>query len=257
MKLISFLLAVLTAFVLTTPAQSAARIEPLRADRRASDHSCTVDRIWCVTQRNGAAMVVHNGDGAPRHVASLPLPKDEDQRVESTLWPRIVRIAMPGQREAALLGVQRTQSEMYSGGGGSVTTLTLFEVGAGAANRQRPVFEAPLDSSFMIRACFTPEDQRRRRDACHDEYRYHADLTAPPQRADELRLVYNAQADSFPGRRNRFDDSSREGQLRKSDLVRAVDRRCTFERQVTRDPRSGVLRWNAPLPDCREYLELQ
>jgi hypothetical protein len=138
-----------------------------------------------------------------------------------------------------------------------VTTLKLFEVRAGANTKPRAALDVPLESSFLIRACFTLADKHQRRNACHDEYRYRASLTVVPSAAGDVRLIYKARADSFPGRRQRFDDSMREGQLRKTDLYRAVDRRCTFKRELVRNAATGAFAWSAPPPECPEYLELQ
>jgi hypothetical protein len=232
-------------------ADAAAKIERLHGQRGAA---CTSDRTWCVQSDGNAMTVVHNKN---RTVARLPMPSDADARIESQPWASIVRVALPGQPEFALVGVARTQREMYSGGGASVTHLTLFEIRTNDPDEPRAVLEAPLSGSVMIRACFSREDERRRRGACHDEYRYEATLVAPPQHPNTARLIYRSHADSFPGRRKRYDDSSREGQLSRNDLVRAVDRRCSVERNLIRNPATGAFAWSAPLPPCGDYLELQ
>lgn len=240
--------AAIAAVVLASSAVAATVIEPLRSRAGSGTAVCTADRIWCVTPGEGRATVRHRDAG---DVGSLVLETNEDERIESALWRSIVRTREPGRGEVVLLGVARTQRTAYSGGGGSVTTLTLFELRPNANEKPRAVLDAPLDSNFLIRACFTRADKRQRRGACHDEYRYRASLTALPQGT----LVYKARADSFPGRRQRFDDSAREGQLRKADIYRAVDRRCTFSRELVRS--AGAFEWSAPLPDCPDYLELQ
>jgi hypothetical protein len=253
MKHLLIVLAAVIAFAAQTHA--AARIDQLRAQRGAPG-MCTSDRIWCIVRTgDDAVTVLHNGTSRYREVAHLALPQNEDDRVESGLWPSIVRIALPGQSEVALVGVERTQREMYSGGGASVVRLTLFEMREGA--QPRAVLEAPLSGSVMTRACFTREDERARRGACHDEYRYSATLTAPPQRPNDARLIYRSRADTFPGPRSRTRDSLRDAPLRKADLRRVPDRNCTVERTLTRSPAKGTFTWNAPLPPCADYLELQ
>jgi hypothetical protein len=237
------------------PAQARARIEQLRTERLTG--SCTADRIWCLARTPDTLTVLHRENRNMRDIAHLALPSNEDDRIESAPWPSIVRVTLPGQPEFVLVGVVRTQREMYSGGGGSLMQLTLFEVRAEASTQVRTAIEAPLASSFMIRTCFSRDDERARRGACHDEYRYSATLIAPPQRPDEARLIYRSRADSFPGRRSRLQDSNREGPLRKGDLIRSVDRTCTFERALTRNPATGSFAWSAPLPLCSNYLELQ
>jgi hypothetical protein len=239
------------------PAHARARIEQLRAERQVPGRTCTSDRIWCLARTSDSVTVLYRANRDTRDIAHLPLPSNEDDRIESAPWPSIVRVTLPGQPEFVLVGVVRTQREMYSGGGGSLAQLTLFEAHAEASTQLRTAIEAPLASSFMIRACFSREDERARRGACHDEYRYGATLIAPPQRPDEARLIYRSRADSFPGRRTRQQDSARDKPLRRGDLIRAVDRTCTFERSLTRNPTTGRFAWNAPLPPCGDYLELQ
>jgi hypothetical protein len=244
-------LALIAAAAVTSGAYAATVIEPLR--KRAGE-SCSADRVWCVAAKQGEATVRHRGTV----VGSLVLETNEDERIESELWPSVVRIREPGRPELALIGIVRTEREAYSGGGGTVAILMLFELSPDANAKPRAVLDVPLASSFMIRACFARADERRRRGACHDEYRYRAALTVAPRATGGTRLIYKAHADSFPGRRNRFeDDATQEGQLRKADLYRAVDRRCTFKRELARNTTTGALEWTVPPPACPEYLDLQ
>jgi len=250
-------LVIALAAVIACAAQThaAARIDQLRVERGAQG-VCTSDRVWCVIRTgDDAVTVLHNDNRRYREFAHLPLPQNDDDRVESKLWPLIVRITFPGQSEIALVGVEQTQREMYSGGGASAVHLTLFEIRDDA--QPRPVLKAPLSGSALIRACFSREDERARRGACHDEYRYSATLTAPPQRPNDARLTYRSRADTFPGPRSRTRDSLRDPPLRKSDLRRAPDRTCTVERTLTRNPATGTFTWNALLPPCGDYLEMQ
>jgi hypothetical protein len=247
-------LAVLAAVAAAAAAHASTVIEPLRARAGTPAELCTADRVWCVTAKDGAATVRHRDAGT---VGTLTLEQDEDRRIESTIWRSIVRVKQQGQGEFVLVGVARTQREAYSGGGGSLTTLSLFELRPDPNVKPLSALDVPLESSFLVRACFSKEDERRRRGACHDEYRYRARLTVAPRSPNGIRLAYKAQAQSFPGPRDRFDDSAREGQLRKADLYWAKDRRCTFRRDLVRNATTGALVWNAPPPACPEYLELQ
>jgi hypothetical protein len=256
-KRMKSLLIAFVALAGAMPCLSAARVEPLRAERGVAHRLCTANRLWCTERRGDSLTVLRRENGGRREVAHLPLPSNEDDRSQSEPWSSIVRISLPGRPELALVGVVRTQSEMYSGGGGLLVQLTLFEIQPEAQNQPRAVLEAPLSSSFLIRACFSREDERARRGACHDEYRYSATLTAPPQRPNDARLVYRSRADSFPNRRSRTQDSNRQGPLRRGDLIRVVDRTCTFERTLARNPETGIFKWSAPLPPCKDYLELQ
>ena len=145
------LLFALIAVAITSTAYAAALIEPLRSRAGRPAEACTADRVWCATTARGSAIVRHRD----RIVANLVLESNEDDRIESALWPSIVRIALNGQREFALIGVERTQREAYSGGGGFVRTLTLFEVNPAANVQPRMVLDVPTESSFLIRACFS------------------------------------------------------------------------------------------------------
>lgn len=247
-------LALIAAIAATSTAHAATLIEPLRSRTGMPAEICTADRVWCVTSKDGTATVRHRDAGT---VGTLTLETDEDKRIESTILRSIVRVKQQGQGEFVLVGVARTQREAYSGGGGSLTTLSLFELRPDPNAKPLSALEVPLESSFLIRACFSKADERRRRGACHDEYRYRARLTVAPRSPNGMRLAYKAQARSFPGPRGRFDDSATEGQLRKADLYWANDRRCTFRRDLVRNATTGALVWNAPPPACPEYLELQ
>lgn len=242
--------ALIAAAAATSAAAAATRIEPLRPLAGNPAETCTADRVWCVTKTETSASIRHRNDGV---LATLPVESNEDERIEAALWPSIIRVSAPGRLEVVLVGIARTQREAYSGGGGFVKSLTLFELRPGANVKPRAALDVALESSFLIRACFSRSDKRRRRGACHDEYRYRATLTASPGG-----LVYKARADSYPGPRNRFDDdAAQEGALRKADLYRAVDRRCTFTRSLALNAATGGLEWNKPPPDCAEYLDLQ
>lgn len=251
----TLLFALTAAVAATSTAYAATLIEPLRSRAGTPAELCTADRVWCMTAAGASATVRHREAGV---VGSLVLESNEDERIESALWRSIVRVKRPGQDEVVLVGVARTEREAYSGGGGHVTTLTLFELHPNANHKPRAVLDVPLASSFLINACFSPADKRQRRGVCHDEYRYRASITVAPGWQGDAHLVYKARADSFPGRRNRFDDdSTSEGRLRKADIYRAVDRRCSFKHDLVRNAATGALEWNAPPPACPEYLELQ
>lgn len=209
-------------------AHAAALIEPLRAERGVL---CTGDRVWCVARAGDGMTIRHNENRAYRNVVTIPLPASEQSASEP--WPSIIRIALPGRSEVALVGAVQSERGMYSGGGATVRRLTLFEVRPDAAPMTAPVLEAPIWGRVSIRACFTREDERARRGACHDEYSFSATLHSLPS-ADAVAFLYRSRADTFPGRRRRDKDSLAGPPLRQSDLRRAharpVERSLRVER---------------------------
>ena len=242
----------------TAPAHAGATLHNLISQPGNSSKACTRDGIWCTIISGEQVSIVQASRGKHVERGRLPLPHDEDTRLESKPWNAIIRVKLNGQPEYVLPGVVSTRFESYSGGGGSLTQLQLNEVGSGKTGTPAMVLKVPLASSFLVRACFTPEDEKHRRGACHDEYRFSATLTVVAKAAgNEVRLLYRTRADTFPGKRNRQDDSTQEAPLRKRDLYRAVDPACTVDRIIVMKQPAGKFVWNKPLPDCEDYLQLQ
>lgn len=251
MKFARIVLTVAVALVATSAAAAPRLIvEQLRSQRGLL---CTADRTWCVKKAAGeeALDVYKAGQFAAHPVASVPMPKGGDiGEVEGTPWGAIIRFGAPDQG-VALVGVTLTERQMYSGGGASVDRLALYEIREGRPPLK--AIELPLSSSIMIRACFTPQDQRARRDACHDEYDFTATLSPLPQ--DPSRLLYRSRAETFPGKVSRGEDSNAKTALRKQDLRHVIDPACSLTRVLTRNPSTGALTWDKPLPPCSDFLE--
>jgi hypothetical protein len=139
----------------------------------------------------------------PDAVAARPLAvpdsAGEDERL--SLWPHLVREA----GGALLIGILRTRTTSYSGGGASAARLTLMRLDPGGAALVETL-DAPAAGSAMVRACFTRRDERRRAGACHDQYELVGDLTLDPANADARpRFLLTTRAG--PARpRSRFDD---------------------------------------------------
>lgn len=197
---------------------------------------CTQDGVWCVLQdgevRNGAASA-----------GRLPPPAEG-----VSLWPVIVRAA---DNQTALLGVVRTQSQMYSGGDGSAGHLTLIQIGGGAA---REAGSLPLGGVINIRACFDEEDQRNRQGACSDQYWLVSRVALDETSTDAPRFTLRTEAATFPGRLSRGEDSTQKPPLQQSDLVWTRDETCSFERTYARGG-DGIYAPNEALPACADYLE--
>jgi hypothetical protein len=242
----------------TTQAHAGATLHKLISQPGNPSKACTRDGVWCTISSGERVTIVQATHGKHVKRGQLSLPHDEDTRLESKPWDAIIRVKLNGQPEYVLAGVERTRFESYSGGGGSLTQLQLNEIGSGNTGAPEMVLEVPLASSFLVRACFSKEDEKHRRGACHDEYRFSATLTTVAvANGDEVRLRYRTRADTFPGKRNRQDDSTEEPPLRKQDLYRAVDAACTVDRILVKKQPAGKFDWNKPLPDCEDYLQLQ
>lgn len=223
-------------------------------------HHCTADGAWCIKiSKSRVTVLARSAAGTLVEHARLPMTNDEEGMIESRPWMSLIRSRQGRNAEQALVGIEERRSESYSGGGGSLTELHLFVVdnrrNAAAA---APQMKLPLASGFMIRACFSPEDEKARRGACHDEYTFAGELeVAGSRRSGEVSLTFRGRAESYPGRRTRQEDSTLQAPLRKSNLVWALDPECTFQRLIRWNTSTGILSWSQPLPACEDYLQLQ
>lgn len=222
---------------------------------------CTHDQAWCAEISRDVDLdesTLHvfaglPGGGAPeggRAVISHPLARTSDE--DFALWPRIVRLAGPDG--GLFLGVEHQTRTSYSGGGGSATALELIRLNATEPEAARTVLTLPIAGSLLIRACFGERDMDLRRGACHDEYSFAAALALDPQTASgPPRLVFEAEATTYPAGVSRDGDSTARGRLRKSDLVHARDPACSYRRIMTFDPTTNTYAPDAALPDCEAY----
>lgn len=222
-------------------------------ERRGAVH-CTLERNRCaslVHDEEQRAWVLHLFD-AERLIpfdVTLSLPDEEDVRY--TLWPEMVRLADNG----ALLGVVATRSTMYSGGGATASTLTLYRLDSNGDDLTS-VGTLPEGGSVMIRACFSEKDMKHRAGACHDEYEFATTLTIDPSvTSGPPRLLFTSQARSFPGHVSRNDDSLAKPPLRRKDAVWWTDPVCSYRRVWTLDPATHAYKPDRSEPDCSDYLE--
>lgn len=209
----------------------------LEALIQAGDRWCTQDSAWCVTATEGAPLQVVHG------AQTVALPS------AGAAWPNIYRL---GGDAVALVGVVATDEQMYSGGSGSASLLTLYEVSDAAA---RVVAALPLRGSADVRACFDEDDERQRAGACRDMYEFvtrisldETVISGPPS------IVLETAAGSYPGRVTRNADSLEAAALQPSDLVWAADETCSYRRIFNRGA-DGLYAPDQPLPDCSDYLE--
>jgi hypothetical protein len=213
---------------------------------------CTTDERWCAeisrdVDSNESELHVFTGlPGGDVILHALTKTDDED----FALWPKIIRLA----DGALLIGVEHQTSTMYSGGGGSASTLELIRVNPVDPDAAKTVLTLPISASLMIRACFSEQDQYRRRGACHDEYGFGAELTLDPKTTEgPPRLVVEAEATAYPSGSSRDGDSTTRGRLRQRDLVKARDPVCSYRRVMTVDPKTGLYAPDKPAPDCEAF----
>lgn len=197
---------------------------------------CAGAETWCVVSGDEEAVSVTVDGGAP-----IALPARGER------WPNA--IVSP---DAAIVGVIETETQMYSGGGGSASHLTLYRLSAGGVTE---VARLPYAASRDIRACFDQDDMEQRADACSDQYTFVSRL-----RLDETvtsgdpRIVLETAAGTFPGRVSRGADSLEAPALTEADLVWWHDDVCSFRRTFSRSAQ-GPYAPDAELPACTDYLE--
>jgi hypothetical protein len=196
---------------------------------------CAGGETWCVVSGDGAVSVSHDGGDL------IALPARGEQ------WPNAIISA-----DSAIVGVITTETQPYSGGGGSASRLTLYQVSGGVA---REVAVLPVAGSADVRACFTPEDEQQRAGACRDEYRFVTRISLDESvTSGAPRIVLETSAGSYPGRVTRQADSLERAPLTEADLVWWHDDVCSFRRTFSPSP-AGPYVADAELPACSDYLE--
>jgi hypothetical protein len=212
--------------------QAGNRMEALTQN---DDRSCSADNAWCVIGADGAALSVAHG------VQTLPLG-------EGVAWPMVIRIG----GDSAIVGVVSNENQMYSGGGGNAAHVKLYEIANGAA---REVAMLPLSGALDIRACFSEADQRRRADACSDQYNFVSRISLDEGVSSGApRIILETDAGTFPGHVSRSQDSTEKPPLQQSDLVWWHDDTCSYRRVFNRGA-DGLYTPDQPLPACSDYLE--
>ncbi len=214
----------------------------LEALAQTGERFCTADGSWCLD----ADALTYTADGSVRSLEIV----DPDQ--ERGVWPFAVFVGP--NNDHALFGVTAIERQMFSGGGASSTTLTLYEA-VSHSTAVEPVLAVPLESSALVRACFGESDIRDRLEACHDEYSFIAALNlAPDTTSGHPRFVYVAEAATYPGPLSLTEDSSRAAPLRRSDLVWARNDACSFRRIMVLNEDAAHYMPIEPMPDCPDFL---
>jgi hypothetical protein len=197
---------------------------------------CVGAEDWCVAATSETSVSVAQNAGA-----QIALP------ARGVMWPNIIV-----SQGSAIVGVIETETQSYSGGGGSAEHLVLFKVADGSATE---IARLPYSGSIMIRACFSEEDTAARADACHDQYEFVSRV-----RLDDTvtsgapQIVLETAAATYPGRVTRQADSQERQALTQADLVWATDEMCSF-RRTYHATASGPYLPDTELPACTDYLE--
>ena len=260
--------------MLLAAAQPAADMAPSTANSRIVDlvarnegQHCLPDGQICFelsenaeTGEEPANLIVSFPASGDAEKTVLPLPAFAGDPQGLRLWPHGVSVRRGddtdgGEGLEMLVGVIGEQRAMYSGGGGSGTRLHLLRFGMAphAIGLTGEVLDVVWDSSLMIRACFSEQDAKDRRGACHDEYEYKAVLKSGPDDGGELpTLTYRSFATAYPQTSRRSEDNSGQ-KLEKSDLADWKDPECSYERVLRYNPATRQYEMDHPAPDCSSY----
>jgi hypothetical protein len=143
---------------------------------------------------------------------------------------------------------------MYSGGGESSQNLHLFETVQSENAMTRLILVVPIYGYKMIRACFSENDMRLRRGACHDEYTFNAELRLAGQSQNGRPIfAYQSYASDFPKGASLNNDNSGI-RLKKSDIVKATNPKCTIRRTFIYKVTDKFYRPTQEFPDCSDYF---
>jgi len=204
---------------------------------------CSGDGAWCVTRGETAVTFTRNG------VDTELLTFDESTGTPE-VWPVIVR---EPNDASIVIGLGWKQSQMYSGGSGEVTNVTMYRITQGSALIPE-VGTWPSSANISTRACFDEDDRRARREACLDDYTFEGQLALDTANASgPPRLVLSTLATTYPGVRSRSSDSTTDQPLQDSDLFVARDDACSYERALAFDGESFAYESDPPL--CEDYLQ--
>ncbi len=225
--------------------------------------ACTSGRVWCIRleiqsddEHSSHSITVRQASGQS---AQTTIDYADTIAVSGTgLWTRPVSYRTANGRSGLLFGIVTTRAEAYSGGGAYAETLQFLraETEASGTLAITPMDDpVPLAASVMIRACFSEQDMKLRRNICHDEYDLAVTLKLRPKLVHDLpAFTYVSKATITPGfaaRDNDNSDAARLKAMKAADFKTRSDTRCSFTRPLDADARRA--RYVLDVPDCSNY----
>jgi hypothetical protein len=240
--------------------------------RQPSDdgYRCTKGYADCLLvgrrQDGRAELTFFDMDAAAQDVPSMALSDSLGMGEDAepiAVWDRAIRLPKSSDPSADarsyLVGLIVERSAFYSGGSASSARLHLHRltIATGTATLGPELVSLPWTSATSIRACFSAEDDKRRRGVCHDEYAYDATLTLAPadDRSSDLpQLAYGTRATAYPRTARRDEDSTAAKPLTGDDLTRWVDPDCSFTRTLRFNPATQRYEMDRPASACPDYM---
>lgn len=268
MMLLSLMMVMQGAAIAPSPAASTIQQVSLVAiedqkDATIPPKSCLDEQNWCLTvyvdrsgEQNRYSLYVDHG--IPE--AEVELPDDMTEVHNGTLefWEAPIAYQSPSGTDALLFGLIQRQSEGYSGGGASEMALHLYRAEVSTNDKlevTRLDDAVPFGGSALIRACFSENDMKLRRNMCHDDYSLDVSITPTGKLSNGLpELVYTSIAEVTPGFASRMQDNSDPKLLTRltdTDFEKRIDDRCTYTSNMRADPDRS--RYVLHFLDCSEF----
>lgn len=247
------------------------RLEPVDAVKNAGADTppvikarhCTDSKSWCLTFKeksdagaDGPTIIVeHRGQFAK----APPLPAEYVAFGSSiNFWDSPVEYQTSAGKPGLIFGTISYQSEGYSGGGAQSSSMMLYAAEKRADGKLHiDLLEDPIPyaQSALIRACFSENDMKLRRDMCHDDYTQDVTIKPTGNVINGLpELLYISKASISPGFARRDQDNSDADLLKTlvdKDFEPRIDDRCTYTTNmyVHKDRDRYVLDFK----DCSEF----
>lgn len=226
------------------------QLSSVEPDRKQDDKSpatdgksCTDNKSWCITldknsepESDGPTITVEKSG----QYAKAPSLHSEFLAFGSiNLWDSPVEYRTASGMPGLVFGAVSYHSQGYSGGGAGSSSMLLYvaEIQSGGKLKVDLLDDPiPYEQSALIRACFSEEDMKLRRNVCHDEYDQDVSIKPTGAMRNGLpELLYISNATVSPGFARRDQDNSDDKLLKTlaaKDFETRVDDRCTYTRKM-------------------------